>query len=846
MVLSEVYIERSNHLSPDQVGGILNENNIDEEVWKYLAKIKEVDNFIDSRVIPLLEIEIKENEEFRNKIIPIKRKLFNRKNVNQNCLEIFTNDNAKKAMSDYLSMERTKQSLLNSLENRYLDRTDDEYKTVKKLLNESHIYNSLVMTNKNIKVSLDRFLNNEKMDKKDRKVFVRLVSFLSRAAKKCSPLGDITLTSVHGVSDKYDKKNMYVRINYALLTKWWDSICKMEIIRKRKRYVLSPMVRFDKDKFYNTVLIDNDTGHLTKTKAQIKGYSLGLSKYLIRDQTIDYSTFLQKANAELDVESLAKIWNYLIDENLLILENPLEEKSEKYLELIIEECSNFVELASVKGILSDILKSSIVLEKEFNLTNLESVECKLQSLNQLLPIDNFSELTHVYFDYVEATNVTDRNLFDYQDILYKIQLILLSFDTEVKRKILIGDTFKRLYPNGVDGKDKILTALKKIGEAPIVSDPFVMDMYLSKYDFDHTFENSRVNELHVISKKFLDLFEKESLKSKHLKINLQTIDELTENIKKLIPDYKEYSQNIFAQIEKKTMVINHIYPGQGMFFNRFIKYFKSDLQKIYTEKQLSETCDENVLDIEGVFGFNANLRYSITNKTLTLPYSNPKDGSLSLDDLMMRYNEKTKTIQFYNKQGRVRPLFLGTLVITAVPVPIGMMNTLGANSAPLSNYFEMMFDAEDDLAHLPRISFQNNDNEVVVSREKWRISTTLFPDLKVRDFDSWLWVQKFFSENHLPRRFYIKSGDEKDYSSLNEKGNYKPQFINISSPASTDLFIKAILNKHFLLLEEEFPVNRDKVAREYILESAIDRSNSRNFCEGRRVNEFNATETVHS
>lgn len=834
MVVSEVYIERSNHLSPAQIGGILNESSTDGEVLKFLEKGKEIDEFIDNQVIPLLEIEIRDNEEFRNKIIPIKRKIFNRKSINQSCLEFFINDGTKQVISTYLSMEESRRKLLASLETRYMNRTHDEYKTVKRLLKQSNIYNSLVMTNKNIKVSLDRFLKNEKMDKKDRKVFIRLFSFLTRAAKKCSPLGDITLSTVHGVSNSESTKNMYVRINYTLLTKWWDVICKMKVVRERKRYFLSPMVRFDKNKIYNTVLVDNGIGHLTKTKAQIKVYSLKLSKYLFDNQSMDYSTFLQKVEEDMDGESLNKIWNYLIDEGLLILDNSLEEQSEKYLELIIEECDQFLELKALKDMFLDISNSVKILEKDFNLNNLENLEIELKKLNQVLPIDNFSEVNHVYFDYVQAGNKIDRKLLNYQDILYKIQLILLAFDTEVKRKILIADVFKQLYPNGVEGKDQILTALKKIGEQPTINDPVIMDMYLTKYNFDHAFENSRVNELHFISRKFLELFSSELLDSKHLKLDLKTIDELAERIQKLVPDYSEYSQNIFAQIVGNSLVINHIYPGQGMFFNRFIKYLKDDMQKTYVSKQLTNTCDENVLDIEGVFGFNANLRFSITKKSLALPYYKPKEGSLSLDDLKMSYDEETMSIQFQNKKDRVRPLFLGTLVITAVPVPIGMLNTLGANSAPLGNYFEMLFNTETKLAHLPRISFQNSHSEVVTSREKWRISTTLFIDLKVRDFKSWFWLQLFFSENRLPRRFYVKSGDEKDYSSLNEKGNYKPQFINISSPASTDLFIKTIMNNHYLLIEEEFPVNNNQVAREYVLESSISKSISNGFVKRER------------
>lgn len=846
MVFSDIYIERSNYLSPAQVGGILNENNADEEVLLLLKKNKEIDDFIDKQIIPLLEIEIRENEKFRNRIIAIKRKVFNRKNISQNCLDLFINDTTKKAISTYLSMVNTNRQLLSSLETRYLNMTEDEYNRVKILFNESKIYNSLVMTNKNIKISLDRFLSNEKMDKKDRKVFIRLISFLTRTAKKCSPLGDITLSSVHGLSNSNESKDIYVRINYTLLTKWWESICKMETIRRRERYVLSPMVRFNKDKIYNTVLIDNDIGQLTKTKAQIRGYSMELSQYLVNNEAIDFSTFLKKVDDKLDNESIQKVWDYLIDEDLLILETPLEEKSERYLELLINECNQYSELEGLSEMFLDILNSTNNLEKNFNLKNLEVLEAKLQKVNQVLPIKNFAELNHVYFDYIQATNKMDRKLLNYQDIIYKIQLIFLAFDTEVKRKILISDVFKNLYPHGVEGKDQILTALKKIGEQTAINDPFIMDMYYSKYHFDHTFENIRVNELHSISREFLDLFDSEGMDSKHLKLDIKKIDELVERIKVLVPDYHEYSQNIFAQVNRESMVINHIYPGQGMFFNRFIKYFNEDTQKLYASAQLSKTCDENVIDIEGVFGFNANLRFSITNKSLSLPYHKPLKGSLSLDDLKMDYNEETKTIQFQHKHDRVRPLFLGTLVITAVPVPIGMLNTLGSNSAPLSNYFEILFNKDGEISHLPRISFLNDDSEVVTSREKWRISTDFFSDLKIRDFNTWFWIQRFFYENQLPRRFYVRSGDEKDYSSLNEKGNYKPQFINISSPASTDLFIKTITNNQYLLIEEEYPSNTNQVPREYIFESSISKSDSCEFLERGKINEVNNTEVLYS
>ena len=98
---------------------------------------------------------------------------------------------------------------------------------------------------------------------------------------------------------------------------------------------------------------------------------------------------------------------------------------------------------------------------------------------------------------------------------------------------------------------------------------------------------------------------------------MKYIDRIPKNAKE-----KSQSNSFFVQkiSEDNNVVLNNFYAGSLIFFLRFLRNLEDVREDSRVKEYIKKTIeDRNIADIHLMYGFNANMRPSITKKAVTLP-----------------------------------------------------------------------------------------------------------------------------------------------------------------------------------------------------------------------------------
>lgn len=832
MVISDLMIKRETNYKSKEFPLFLKGSSELEKKYLLFIEEEKIREQIKNKVIKLLESEVVENDKCRTKIIDLKRKVFNDKKISEKVLDFITQESVQEKLSEYIKIQNNIEQNLEELSKGLNSTYNDEYNDVKTLFQSNDLIMTLIMSNKYMRESIYRFLNKDN-DKKNRVIYLRLVKFLSRLAKKCSPLSNLTLTTISGINCEMAPK-IFARFNYSLLNRWWDIITKSELIIFSEKYVASKLVRENEKEFYNTQVYDSDKTQLTKTSIKIKKYSKEVLYELMKlaDQPISYSVFLEKLKGKYNEQQIKMLWKYLIDEKLYILTENLDETRDNVLEQITIKLKKYDQFSKLSELFEKLKETLMQIEEKFEETKYSRLKEIAEKINDILSISNFFDYDLVYFDYLSVQKNGEANFHNFDKLFEQFQFINMMFDPELKRSLMMRDYFIKNYGKNYElkGTIEILDFLKEIGQDSEINNKEIMDSYFGFYKFTENFSSSAVNELNQLGKKFITNLKSLDFSQKVITVTDSTIQDFVEKVKEIVPSYRDYSQNLFIQEMENSIVVNHAYPGKGMFFLRFLKYLDNFNKESIDYKNILNL-DTEIIDISPTFGFNANVREHITERTLQLPYYNrSSESEIFLENLILKYNDNKGILSFYKSNEVVRPLYLGTLVVTATPVPIAALNTLGRNSSMLASFSDIIFANEKDkgdISHLPRFELEMGEQKVILEREKWKIKVLDSWNVERDDFKKWLKILNYFTKNKIPYVFFMRDGQKKSEETLQRKGIYKPQYINLFSPSLYKIFSKALQEYQEIIVEEEYPIFNQSKAIEYIIESSLSRKESK-------------------
>ncbi len=270
------------------------------------------------------------------------------------------------------------------------------------------------------------------------------------------------------------------------------------------------------------------------------------------------------------------------------------------------------------------------------------------------------------------------------------------------------------------------------------------------------------------------------------------------------------------------LMINKVYKGQLLFFVRFLKLFDEDGGRI------SDYCryafGQNPAEITESFGFNANVHRRIFDKRLVLNLTDQNDateGDIPISECFFYYDPDKKLVKLgHEALGEVNGVFLGSLAINLMPIPLRTVNGMQPSTRFDPSYLNLWEkDKNEGLIadHIPRMKY----GKLVFIREQYLLNSIY--DLGKSADELYLEILEDFEKAGLPRRFFIRpyiNGDDFDFYNMGRTA-LKPQYIDLDSPLLFQELLREMENQKQFVLEEIYPDNRED---EYICEYQVEQT----------------------
>ncbi|MBL0386969.1 lantibiotic dehydratase [Tumebacillus sp. ITR2] len=321
-----------------------------------------------------------------------------------------------------------------------------------------------------------------------------------------------------------------------------------------------------------------------------------------------------------------------------------------------------------------------------------------------------------------------------------------------------------------------------------------------------------------------------------------TVEELQGFIDRIPDVYQNrvVSNDVFGQWvergEDSLYVLNQAYPGLMTFYSRFLPAYEEQGVRQELQAYLSDLFEETnpLVEMAGVYGFNANLHGALTSHELTfadLPVTrrnSPDVQPVEWSEVSFVYDRATDRVMLYHPNiGKFHVHFFGSLMPMLIPGLTRLLMNQFSNSLLPTNLY-MMIEHElsyeqrqEAIRYYPRLRI----GSVVLSRRKWLVPRTQLPmrGAKEEEFEWFTRVQEWYRSIGLPQRVFVKltkmgrgedpygilGDEEKAEDATPEMVNFtkmKPQYIDFANPLMVRVFGKLILDSQLgLKIEETLP-----------------------------------------
>lgn len=839
-----------------------------------LSNIEESLEISKNQITDSIESKIQfiEDDADIKKLINIKRAIYNLKpkalKMIEENQELFVKydllDKAnkfKEFFSEKIDLDMTINNDYDDTLNNEKDLIYDAFKKYPNILKGVNFVHPTIVSNITKPDFLAKFKHN---NAKTRNMTNTLGKVITRTAYKASPFS--TLTSV-GVGEwenscelntennsEYYKSFTVTRFNQAYGFRVFEKVLELPEVRYRIPYTFADTLSIKNGKFYFTSL--QDDGGKVRTKvyktidqlvilSAVKSIEGFYSKYK-ESSNFNYEDF---KNYFYDLgypdDEITKLFDKLVSQAFLTPAIYLRQQSD----CIIDECLNKIKLViadEVSDKLKEIIEKLEIVRDE--LARFDSLDYKGQQDSLGRISKNFRQAaSSLNLEYIEEKSLL------YQDSLideeYKIDeqsyeevlktFVLFSrfaniFDVLQRFQLKAGKSFHDKFGEkevevSTNEKDVIDTFINEIvGNGQFWTDQFKMDtQHYGIKDLDELngLKNNFIKELYTMSKDNSD----------EINLSKEIITTYIDGLPTSISGQSQSNSFFFQNLKENKIVLNHLYAGNAIFYLRFLKNLEKYMKKEEYQSYLKEIIhNRNIIDIYLGFGFNANLRESITEDAISLPNNKIKDidkfrNVYDWKSAKFKYNSKTKKVDMYFNDEKKIVQFLGTLSTRLLPGIPGMLHIMNSGVVFLKDVGSMVLhqymsetDGDFEIMKFPRIWF--NDN-MVISRKKWFVNSDIlrvYSELEDREYLKE--IIRFWDKHGLPRKIFAYKfiHDEEDLKDSDNSSN-KPQYVDVSSPILVSIFKKLVEGSRYVVLEEVLPnLDNDDSKHEFIDEKTIE------------------------
>lgn len=820
------------------------------------GKLEEHLQIRKTELVEIIETMVQyiEDDNDIKKLINLKRAIYNLRpkflRMADENHELLTKYDLVDKVNEFKNLFSQKEHLQRRIKEAYEETLDNEknliydaFKNYPEILKGVNFVQPTIVTN----LMKPEFLANFKLkNSKTRNMGNTLGKVITRVAYKASPFSTLTSVGVGEWKKKADLKNKknseyyenrtVTRFNQAYGLRVFEKVLALQEIKYKIPYTFADTLVIKNGKFYYTCLKD-DGG-----KVRTKVYKT-LDQLVIVDaiKSIEkfYNTYNQKPSfsyddfksyfADLDYSDnkIMKLFDRLVEKEFLVPVVYLRQQAD----CIIEECLNKIKLITgeTKSTqIEEIIEKLVLIKNEVD--RFDSLDYK----------DQLATLGRISNDFRHITNILNMDYIEDKSLLYQDSLIDEKYDIDedsyediLKSFVLFGK-FSKIFD--------VLTRFQlkagksfydQFGEKEVevsknektVIDTFINEIVGNSKFWDTQFKLDtddygieELNILNAIKNSFIkDMYS--SCKDKDDEINISE-DTITKYITQLPASIINESQSnsfFFQNLENNKVVLNHLYAGNAIFYLRFLKNLNEYMNKDEYQSYIKEIIHKrNIIDIYLGYGFNANLRDSITEDAINLPNNRIKDTEnfrkvYDWKDAKFKYNPNTKKVDMlFNNEKKVVQ-FLGTLTSRLLPGIPGMLHIMNSGVVLLKDIGSILLYqhitetyGEFEICKFPRIFF--NDN-VVISRKKWLVNAKILKVYNELGSNEYLEsIIRFFNKHGLPRKmFAYKFLYNKEDVKGSDNSSNKPQYVDVSSPILVNILKRIIENSRYIVFEEVLP-----------------------------------------
>lgn len=303
-------------------------------------------------------------------------------------------------------------------------------------------------------------------------------------------------------------------------------------------------------------------------------------------------------------------------------------------------------------------------------------------------------------------------------------------------------------------------------------------------------------------------------------------DAFIDSFAELIPEQvlrRPTSYTVIGQTNDRLpgehFILNRLYSGHSMLMSRFLRG-QDEAGIAEVSRYLNRLADgARMVEIPGVFGFNANLHPRFADAELSMPGRLPNyrhTSRIPLSGLGMRYNAELDRLMFLSPEGEDLSVhYFGFLNLMALPNIYQLLGRMNLQGLILDLWQDLYFAGmipPDSVTILPRVTYHNT----VLSRRGLFIPVEKLPSMDLNDADFFRGMHGLLSDlgetgDHYTR--LIATRDDFFADDVDGRGNmavttdFKPAYLSLDVPLTVSSLKRRLQRrKRTILLQEALPM----------------------------------------
>lgn len=273
-----------------------------------------------------------------------------------------------------------------------------------------------------------------------------------------------------------------------------------------------------------------------------------------------------------------------------------------------------------------------------------------------------------------------------------------------------------------------------------------------------------------------------------------------------------------GQVPGEHFILNRLYSGHSMLMSRFLRGQDETGIASVSEYLKDLASGARLVEIPGVFGFNANIHPQFADTELSMPGRLPNyrnTAKIPMSELRARYSQELDRLMFLSPEGEDLSIhYFGFLNLMALPNIYQLLGRMNIQGLILDLWQDLYFAGmipQDTVAVLPRVTYRNT----VLSRRSLFIPADRLPPLDQTDADFFRGMQSLLHEfgesgDHYTR--LIANRDDFFGEDIDGRGNmavttdFKPAYLCLDMPLTVSSLKRRLQRRvRSILVQEALP-----------------------------------------